>query len=85
METQNLDQNAKRIAALGLQFGCSDIGNMERFIGSFWSLFAKKLPMNLQTINLIFDEITACSVEAGAAELRQWARASRSKAKVSNI
>ena len=32
METQNLNQNAKRIADLGLQFDCSDIGNMEQFI-----------------------------------------------------
>ena len=32
METQNLNQNAKRIADLGLQFDCSDISNMERFI-----------------------------------------------------
>ena len=107
METQNLNQNAKRIADLGLQFDCSDIGNMERFITkhrrhlryvsdrncwahwnkSFWSFGAKETAyeLALQTIKSIYDEITACSVEAGAAELRQWARASRSKAKVSNI
>ena len=87
METQNLDQNAKRIAALGLQFDCSDIGNMERFItkhreylryvsdrncwahwnGSFWSFGAKETAyeLALQTIKSIYNEITACSVEAG--------------------
>ena len=32
MGTQTLNQNAKRIADLGLQFDRSDIGNMERFL-----------------------------------------------------
>ena len=107
MINTNNNLNQKRMSDLGLQFDCSDIGNMDRFItkhrkclryvadqkcwvhwnGRFWELNAKEVAYKkaLETINAIYDEISVCPKESGAAELRRWAYCSRTRAKVSSI